>query len=89
MQMGLKHKEYIEKAEAFLKELVPSATEISFEEFGTSLPIENPPNAAIVVLSYKDSKNKEGMASLFSKKLKAIYMDPNSGELLSVKNMLG
>ena len=53
--MSLDYKNLVEKASKYLEELVPEAENITFEELGSSLAIENPPNAAVVVLSYKDS----------------------------------
>lgn len=92
MNMGIKHKELVEKATHFLQELVPNAADICFEEIGSSLSIENPPNAAVIVLSYRDSSVHEGISAglsgLFSKKVKSIHIDPESGELLAIKNRL-
>ena len=45
MDMSAAHKELVERATTYLQELVPTATNITFEEFGTSLALENPPNA--------------------------------------------
>ena len=41
--MGARHKELVEKATSYLQELVPTATNITFEEIGSSLTLENPP----------------------------------------------
>ena len=87
MDMGIEYKELVKKAEAYLKELVPTASDILFEEFGNSLPVENPPSAIVVVLSYRDSNSSGSIPSLFSKKMKSIYLS-QSGELLAIKNRL-
>ncbi len=88
MDMGLKHKELVDKATSYLRELIPGATSISFEELGISMSMENPPNAAVVVLSFEDSTNKGDFPSLFAKKLKSIYLNPDTGELLAIKSKL-
>jgi hypothetical protein len=43
MDMGAGHKELVEKATSYLRELVPTAINITFEEIGSSLTLENPP----------------------------------------------
>jgi hypothetical protein len=91
MDMSAFHKELVEKATAYLKELVPTATNIAFEEFGTSLSVENPPNAAFVVLSYTEppvAEDPKKLSLLFSKRMKSVYMNGSTGELLAIKNKL-
>lgn len=88
MDMSAKHKDFVDNAKRYLLELVPQATEISFEELTTSLSMDNPPNAMVVTLGYKDSGAVQGVQGLFSKKVKSIYMNPDTKELLAVKNKL-
>ncbi len=85
------HKELVEKATTYLKELVPTATNIAFEEFGTSLAVENPPNATFVVLSYTEppaADDPTKLSLLFSKRMKSVYINDATGELLAIKNKL-
>lgn len=86
MDMSLTHKDLFEKAQGYLKELIPDAQGISFEELSTSPSFDNPPNAVVVVLSYRDPSYSGGVNDLFSKKLKSVYMAPESGELLAIKS---
>jgi hypothetical protein len=90
--MGARHKELVEKATSYLQELVPTATNITFEEIGASLTLDNPPNAAVVVLSYTEpqaaSDLSPALSRLFSKKMKSVYMNSSTGELLAIKNKL-
>jgi hypothetical protein len=91
MDMSAFHKELVEKATTYLKELVPTATNIAFEEFGTSLAVENPPNATFVVLSYAEppvAEESTKVSLLFSKRMKSVYMNGTTGELLAIKNKL-
>ena len=78
MDMGIEYKELVKKAEAYLKELVPTASDILFEEFGNSLPVENPPSAIVVVLSYRDSNSSGSIPSLFSKKVNTVFVGMSS-----------
>ncbi len=89
MDMTLTHKELFERAQAYLKEVVPDAKSMSFEELSTSSPLDNPPNAIVVVLSYRDPAYTGGLGELFSKKMKSVYMAPESGELLAIKSKFG
>ena len=89
--MSAAHKELVEKATTYLQELVPTATNITFEEFGTSLALENPPNAVFVVLSYTEppaTADVTSLSRLFSKRMKSVYMNGATGELLAIKNKL-
>lgn len=91
MDMSAAHKELVEKATTYLQELVPTATNITFEEFGTSLALENPPNAVFVVLSYTEppaTADVTSLSRLFSKRMKSVYMNGATGELLAIKNKL-
>ena len=83
-----RNKELVEKAIAYLKDLIPNASNISFEELGFSLSIDNPPNAVFIVLSYKDLTSVEGLKSLFSKEVKSVFMNPDTGDLLANKKKL-
>ena len=91
MDMSAAHKELVERATTYLQELVPTATNITFEEFGTSLALENPPNAVFVVLSYTEppaAADVTSLSRLFSKRMKSVYMNGATGELLAIKNKL-
>jgi hypothetical protein len=73
------------------RSLVPTATNITFEEFGTSLALENPPNAVFVVLSYTEppaTADVTSLSRLFSKRMKSIYLTGTTGDLLAIKNKL-
>ena len=91
LDMSVLHKELVEKATTYLKELVPTATNVAFEEFGTSLPMENPPNALFVVFSYTEppaASDPTKVSLLFSKRMKSVYVNGATGELLAIKNKL-
>ena len=89
--MSAAHKELVEKATTYLQELVPTATNITFEELGTSHALENPPHAPFVVLSYTEppaTSEVTSISRLFSKRVKSVYLNGTTGELLAIKNKL-